>query len=1447
MSDPHPHIGKLKAAVRAVRRSAAAGYADDLMRGLNLLPDEQRELDQLIDQLSSIERLLPDNAPPRRHLAATLGLLLAARSTDSAARPDDRAEALRRLRRVDRQGPDDGLTTSARLVLLQLLVPNRVLHEHAASDDGVLCEALAFGRRGRLTPHAPAPELVEACGILDRLSAVQLPAVERQRLDRTQRRLELVGRIISSETNPDDRRHTAGRVTEEKRRNDVDVGDAAVALRAWAAVAVRQANELWRRSRNEPPATALRFVIEHLTTVERMLPTDHPARVSVVPWLGILLHVRLRRRPDADSDERETALRHLRWVDRARPLNDQLAMRARSQLGELLAPEEIPQDLRDGAAPADQVESLRRDLTEAVEVFGRIVAGDTKMRETGLGLMERVAAMLSCLPGPSEGGLPSLPQRPGSEEAEPPEEAPEARPVAAVTGGSSSANLAEEALADAVQALVALASRDAFAFTRLLVWLCVTVNGRRVSAEQADEELAALDLTEPIFAPLRELLAQLRTGGEEPRLLAARVGNGVRLAREAMLALPADAPERMRMAKFHAALMAQGNFLVPEMTDAAEVDPVALGTDPDPNARSAWRGELSLETILFSSIDNQWVSNGDVGRLERSAAWIREQLDALPEHGEGVTATRRHLASLLAQRVATAGWIGGSRQDITAAAVMVKELGTAGDPDGFLSVFSAHLEVTRARRGLDPAGLSRLTETLIEKLSHLYSSLPPNDGVRLMVAAQLGWAHKERATRTGAQAELHIAAGYFREVVETDPARVPPLIAFPVVRASLMIELAEITSSREAMRRAITEVHRVAEAKRASPYMEAGLRFALGRALLRATKHREDLSLLDLCISELNRVRALVAAGHGLPSNSEPLTVLSDAYWTSAITGGPRASEDRKASMNARREALEEMAAEVLLQFGADHGLSVARGASRHALWLALRCAENRRPAEAVEALELGRGLVLHTAATSHSVPELLATNGYPDLAERWKAEAPEDPHRPGGAALVPLRTVGQFPSSLRRQALAALSAGSGTGARDLLGTPDVAELTAGLAASGADALVYLLPGKGFSPHIPGRAVVLRPGAAAPTVLPLPLLLSPGSHSLERYLNAASARFQTATDAASPDSSQAASEADWQAALDDLCDWAWPAAIQPVLAALERLGRPPRIVLIPCGPLGVVPWHAARKTVPLGGYRYACQDAVFSYAPSGAQFLRAMARDRLPTTGHRVLVADPGLTLVWSEIETEALRASVYPDALHYGEFPRTDGAPDASATCDDLLDVLPGGGRPAALVHVSCHGLAGASPTRSALSLADGELTVARILDRAAGETSSSAGPLVVLSACETDFSTRHHDEALTLSTALVARGAADVIGSRWAVNDGTTAVMMTVFHDFLTGQRLAPADALRAAQLWMLDPNRQPPPTLRDPLLREATRTDLHQIHHWAAFTHQGNPAATTERSSG
>lgn len=191
---------------------------------------------------------------------------------------------------------------------------------------------------------------------------------------------------------------------EEQREGDV------AGLRAWAAVAVRQAHELWPQARKDPRLPALRFVTEHVATIERLLPAEDPARAAVVPWLGLLMQAQLKGQPHADPRERAAALSHLRWTDRARPLNDRLAMMARSNLAELLIPPGIPPEARDGSGPPALAESLREQLTEALGVLARIVAGDLTTRETAVAVMERVARMLSSLPGPPAGSSPPPPQ-----------------------------------------------------------------------------------------------------------------------------------------------------------------------------------------------------------------------------------------------------------------------------------------------------------------------------------------------------------------------------------------------------------------------------------------------------------------------------------------------------------------------------------------------------------------------------------------------------------------------------------------------------------------------------------------------------------------------------------------------------------------------------------------------------------------------------------------------------------------------------------------------------------------------------------------------------------------------------------------------------------------------------------------------------------------------------
>ncbi|MGW6054276.1 CHAT domain-containing protein [Streptomyces sp. NPDC055189] len=603
-----------------------------------------------------------------------------------------------------------------------------------------------------------------------------------------------------------------------------------------------------------------------------------------------------------------------------------------------------------------------------------------------------------------------------------------------------------------------------------------------------------------------------------------------------------------------------------------------------------------------------------------------------------------------------------------------------------------------------------------------------------------------------------------------------------------------------------------------------------------------DPAVLDVLIGELERVRDAVREGKAPRIAAEALWRLAEAYRERGVL---RDDVQDISALSAAEEALTALAADVLLQAGAEHGLLAARSGANRGVQAALWAASQGRLHEAVAALEQGRALVLHAASTSSDVPGLLDAGGHHELAGAWRSAVATGPGaQQGGSGQEGVPS--ELPSTLRRRALEAL------GYRDrdrdgLLGTPTLADLTDGIEASGAHALVYLVPGEDADA---GAAIVVAPERGVAFKV-LPLLSGTEMGPLERYLDATALR-----DAADFDD-EAAPRA-WEESLAGLCDWAHD-VLAPVVAALdEGLTRggagaeePLRIVLVPCGRLGMVPWHAARRPTA-GGHAFLCESTVFSYASSGGQFLRTVRRAPRDPAAAAVLLADPTLDLAYAGAEVMALRTAFYPRARLCGEVSDVPQDELVAGTPEEVLALLADG---ASLLHVASHGSTGVRPTVSALHLAEpmgqppaaedgtdpGALTVTRLLDRPAERQETADGPLVVLSACHTDLSTRDHDEALTLTTAFVSGGARDVVGSRWAADDGASALLMAVFHHYLNTEGLSPVDALRAAQLWMLDPGRRNPPSLGGVLLRQAERPDLDHIRLWAAFIHQGHPGRT------
>lgn len=556
---------------------------------------------------------------------------------------------------------------------------------------------------------------------------------------------------------------------------------------------------------------------------------------------------------------------------------------------------------------------------------------------------------------------------------------------------------------------------------------------------------------------------------------------------------------------------------------------------------------------------------------------------------------------------------------------------------------------------------------------------------------------------------------------------------------------------------------------------------------------------------------------------------------------------------------------DVLLQTGTARALASARAVAAEAAEVADWCLGDHEPGLAVQALELGRGLVLHAATSAADLPELLSAAGRDDLAREWRQAAssgtgsaadggsadggsPWDDDAGGPAYVAKVLANGSLlaPSDLRGRALAALARSAA--AQDLLAPTGPAQIAAALTRTNADALVYLLPP---SAGRDGRALLVA--AEHVTAVPpaegisLPLLRPGLSSAFDEY--AASHAEVLAIPPEPADGTEALAWAKarvrtverWEGALGVLCEWAWPTVVKPVLdrVASWPLGHHPRLVLTPIGPLSLVPWHAARsRRGDDGSWSYACAEAVISYAASARQLLEVSCHPARPFAADPVIVADPTAGLGHAIQEAEAIRDCCYPSARYLGSA-NQPGSVQGEGRPDEVLAALPAAGRAgASILHVGCHAnVVGSAPGQSHLVLADHEqLRVDAILTHARGRSAGLPGGLVSLAACRTDLAADDYDEALTLATAFLAAGAVTVVGARWEIPDKATALLMFMYHYFMVRCGHPPRDALRLAQLWMTDPHRVAPPEMPSLLAERAGSVRLANLTAWAGFTHQG-----------
>ncbi|MFJ1614393.1 CHAT domain-containing protein [Streptomyces sp. NPDC088251] len=816
---------------------------------------------------------------------------------------------------------------------------------------------------------------------------------------------------------------------------------------------------------------------------------------------------------------------------------------------------------------------------------------------------------------------------------------------------------------------------------------------------------------------------------------------------------------------------------------------------------------------------------------------------------------------------------GGDLQDLQTAHRYLHEVNTALDNGA--SVASADLRVVERDRPALEQGLAQLQfmvaltfrnkegmAAAVAAMRRLRDSLAPDDPLRLPVEADYGLLLLIHSYNGGTPQDRVDGLLLMIETVEALPEehQERPRLLLRTAGALLMTSYVPYNPSGiEGAERMLREALALV-----SPDSQEGLRSNAMYAtlLLVRFRHAGVPADADLAVDVARAARERIRDRAPSPVSTLLGNVLADALRARSAPGDGAAA--RRAGIAALREA----ATVVLLQAAAESALQMARTAADRALQIARWCLADGDLGGAVEALELGRGQVLHASTTTSDVAALLREAGRADLAEEWEGGAggraapavtgfgtpldgPGSPDGPGSL----LGTLGPgveppLPDDLRQRALTALARSDAGTALTTAPTPD--GIAATLRAAGAHALVYLLP-PGGAELLPagvgnsGSAVVVTRDGRVGTV-GFGLLRRQSLDVLETY-RAAHRHRQAALDllpAENPEHLDA--HVRWRTALEELCDWAGPVVMGPLSRSplISEAGPAPHLVLVPFGDLGGIPWHAALLSSGLrdgGRPVHAVERLTLSYAASARQFQEAHNRPRPALDAHPVIVGNPDDTLPGAAAEARQIHTALYPRGLLLGKVRRANG-PGSPA---EVLAALPGRERAgASVLHLACHARpSSASPLDAHLLLAApdggsgredaGHLSIREILRQARGRPPGAPGGLVVLDACVSDHAGDDLDEALTLSTAFLAAGATGVVGSRWEVPDGPTGLVMYVFHDRLR-RGATPVRALREAQLWLLDPDREVPEDMPRAVADILYDVDPAALELWAAFACQG-----------
>jgi CHAT domain-containing protein/tetratricopeptide (TPR) repeat protein len=391
------------------------------------------------------------------------------------------------------------------------------------------------------------------------------------------------------------------------------------------------------------------------------------------------------------------------------------------------------------------------------------------------------------------------------------------------------------------------------------------------------------------------------------------------------------------------------------------------------------------------------------------------------------------------------------------------------------------------------------------------------------------------------------------------------------------------------------------------------------------------------------------------------------------------------------------------------------------------------------------------------------------DLLSQLRALDAEARRPAGAAGRRPDSVLGELQRRSRQelnQLVAAVSADGRYGQKFELAAQDVLDV---VPAGGALLIPFVTPVGTALVIIQDKATAIEPHQ----VRYLPLTLDQVRDLASRYATFVAKRRERVA------------AAQW---LKDLTHRIWDVFISSVVTELKALGVAANapVVLVSHAGLGMLPLIAASGRGAadeplLEYYALTCVPGVSVIA-----YLRKRPARRASSSSRLLTIVDPRGDLPFARLEAALLRQYVRRDeqTTVVGQVATSSGVADAMAG--------------ATHVHFACHAQFDfANPWQSGIKLADGELDASQIAY--SGERRSIE--LVVLSACETGVSDIREapNEYGGLPAAFLMAGVKAIVSSLWAVNDVSSALLMSEFYRL---HRVCNKDiqtALREAQRWL------------------------------------------------